>query len=399
MTPPFITSDVGVLAVLLGTCAFFFYVEQATRWKLFSYLPPLVFIYVLPVVFSNTGVLTSDSPVYASIKSFVLPMMLVLLLLKVDVGSAIRVMGRGVFVMLFGTLGVVLGAPLGFFLVRSWLPADAWKAFGTLAGSWIGGTGNMAGVSEMIGASPTEFGLAVLGDTSIYLVWLPILLSSKKLAGWFGKFTQVDPARLRKMEEAAANLDRDERVPTLQHYLYLLFIAVCTTWVSSLIAGALPEIKPLPDMKPIVTEDTWRILCITTIGITLSFTSLRRIPGSHNLAMALVYLFVARMGASAELRGVTEQAIPFLAGGFFWIFFHGAFCLIGAKLLRVDVHTAAIASAANIGGAASAPIVAAHHKESLVPASVLMALIGYAIGNYAGYIAAQLCQLVTLIPG
>ena len=115
--------------------------------------------------------------------------------------------------------------------------------------------------------------------------------------------------------------------------------------------------------------------------------------------MALVYLFVARMGASADLKGVTEQALPFLAGSLFWIFFHGGFCLLGAKLLRVDVHTAAIASAANIGGAASAPIVAAHHKESLVPASVLMALVGYAIGNYAGFLAAQLCRLVSLLPG
>ena len=152
-------------------------------------------------------------------------------------------------------------------------------------------------------------------------------------------------------------------------------------------------------MKPLVSENTWRILCITTIGISLSFTPLRRIPGSHNFAMALVYIFVARMGAAAELEGVTEQALPFLVGATVWIFLHGGFCLLGAKILRVDVHTAAIASAANIGGAASAPIVAAHHKESLVPASVLMALVGYAVGNYAGYIAAQLCWLVTLLPG
>jgi uncharacterized membrane protein len=294
--------------------------------------------------------------------------------------------------MLFGTLGVVLGAPLGFLLVYRWLSPEAWKAFGTLAGSWIGGTGNMAGVAEMIDTPGTEFGLAVLGDTTIYLIWLPIMLSSKRLAPWFAQFTKVDPDRLDKMERAAAQLEKDQRAPTMPHYLYLLAIALGATWLADVVATHLPELPPL------ISEGTWRILCITTTGIILSFTPLRRIPGSHNFAMALVYIFVARMGASAELAGVTEQAVPFLLGCLFWIFFHGGFCLLGAKLLRVDVHTAAIASAANVGGAASAPIVAAHHKESLVPASVLMALLGYAIGNYAAYLAAQLCRLVTLLP-
>lgn len=389
--PSLISSDAGVLTVLAGTCAVFFFAEKTTQWRLFRFLPPLVFIYLVPVILSNTGVLPSESGVYTSIRSYVLPMMLVLLLLKVDVGAAIRVMGRGVFVMLIGTLGVMLGAPIAYLLVCRWLSPEAWKAFGTLAGSWIGGTGNMAGVSEMIGAQGTEFGLAVLGDTTIYLIWLPIMLSSKKLADGFAQFTGVSPERFQRMEQAAAELERDDRVPALHDYLYLLFIALCVTWVGDLLATNLPEFQPL------VSEGTWRILCITTIGIGLSFTPLRQIPGSHNFAMALVYLFVARMGASAELAGVTGQAIPFLAGSLFWIFFHGGFCLLGAKLLKVDIHTAAIASAANIGGAASAPIVAAHHKESLVPASVLMALVGYAIGNYAGYITAQLCRLATLL--
>ena len=110
--------------------------------------------------------------------------------------------------------------------------------------------------------------------------------------------------------------------------------------------------------------------------------------------MALVYLFVARMGAKATVAGLAGQAVPFVAGAYVWIFIHGVFILLAAKLFRIDVHTAAIASAANIGGAASAPVVAAYHDERLVPVSILMALIGYAIGNYAAFLAAWLCSLV-----
>ena len=388
MTTPLITSSVGVLASLCGICAFFFLIERVTRWKLFQYLPPLVFIYLTPVVLSNTGVLPTSSETYSVIKSMVLPMMLVLLLLKVDVAAAIRVMGKGVFVMFIGTAGIVFGAPLAYWLVKDRLGPEGWKAFGTLAGSWIGGTGNMAGVTEMIGTQGTEFGLAVLADTLIYLIWLPIMLGSKNLAHWFAGFAKVDANRLTKMDEAARAVARKETAPELRHYLYLAFIGLSVTWLADVIASWLPEIKPYVD------AGTWRILVVTTVGIALSFTPAKSIPGSHAFAMALVYLFVARMGAIAELTGVADQAVPFLCAAVLWIFLHGGFCMLGAWIFRVDIHTAAIASAANVGGAASAPIVAAHHKESLVPASILMALLGYAVGNYAAYFAAILCSLV-----
>ena len=129
------------------------------------------------------------------------------------------------------------------------------------------------------------------------------------------------------------------------------------------------------------------------MGISLSFTRARALPGSHEVAMAIVYVFVAGMGARASLAGL-DQAPAFLLGAFIWIFIHGAFCLAGAYLLRVDVHTVAIASAANVGGAASAPVVAAAHREKLVPVSILMALIGYAVGNYAATLTAGLCHWV-----
>lgn len=383
-----IETPAAVLATLVGICAFFFYLARATRWALFTYLPPLIFIYVTPVILSNTGILPRSTAVYDGIRQLVLPMMLTLLLIKVDVEAALKVMGKGVFVMLFGTLGVVIGAPLSYALVKGGLGPEGWKAFGSLAGSWIGGTGNLAAVSEMIGTGGTEFGLAVLGDNVVYIVWLPVMLASKKLAGWFSRFTGAEPERLARMEEAVARMQVREEAPQTHDILSMLAVALGVTWFS----GAVAEL--LPPIEPYVGTGTWRILLVTTVGIALSFTRLKQLPGSHEMAMALVYIYVARMGAVADLTGVADQATWFLAGALLWIFIHGAFCLLGAWLLKVDIHTAAIASAANIGGAASAPIVAAHHKESLVPASILMALIGYAVGNYAAFIAAQLCRLL-----
>ena len=163
---------------------------------------------------------------------------------------------------------------------------------------------------------------------------------------------------------------------------------VCT-WAAEALSAKLPE------FGPILTASSWKILLITTLGLLLSLTPARHIPASHELGMALVYIFVANMGAKADVSDLTGSAVWFLIACYLWIAIHGAFCLLGAYLLRVDIHSTAIASAANIGGAASAPIVAAHHNEKLVPVSILMALIGYAVGNYGALLAAWLCHLLS----
>ena len=377
------------MTVLCGVGAIFFWLEERTKAKLFNYFPPLIFIYALPAVMSNTGLLTNTSPVYDWLSSAVLPMFLVIMLLKVDVGSTIRMMGRGIFVMLFGTAGVVLGAPIAFVLVKDKLPEDAWKAFGSLAGSWIGGTGNMAAVTEGLETSPAGFGLAVLGDNLVYMIWLPILLGSKSFAKGFNRFMRVDDERMQMLENVQAQTEDRQKNVKMRHFLYLLVLGFICTWAAQTLSGSLPEIKP------VLTASSWKILLITTMGLLLSLTPARRIPASHELAMALVYIFVANMGAKADVSGLTSSAAWFILACFIWIGVHGAFCLLGAYLLRVDLHSTAIASAANIGGAASAPVVASHHNEKLVPVSILMALLGYAIGNYGAFFAAWLCSLLS----
>ena len=385
-----ITSPVGVLSALVGVAAFFFLLEEKTGWKVFDLFPPLLWIYATPVVLNNTGVVPAASPVYGVLRDLALPVFIVLMLLKVDVGAAVRVMGRGVLVMLIGTAGVVVGGVTAYALVHRWLSPDAWTGFGALAGSWIGGTGNMAAAAEALEAPPEQLGLAVLSDNLVYIAWLPILLGSKAFGDRFNRWARVDEGRVERMIAAAEAEETEEVPPAMRHYLYLGIVSLAVTWAASALAPALPEI---PADDPVLSTSVWRILLVTTFALVLSATPVRRVPGSHELAMAIIYVFVAGMGARASIEGLAE-APAFVAGAFLWIAIHGLFCLAGAWLLRVDVHTVAIASAANVGGAASAPVVAAYHRESLVPASILMALVGYALGNYLAIVTGQLCRLV-----
>ncbi len=382
-----IESSAGVLAALAGIAAFYFYLEQVTRWRIFTMLPPLLWIYATPVVLSNIGVLPQASPVYTAFRDLTLPFLITMMLLTVNVPAVVRVMGKGVLVMLLGTVGVVVGGVTAFAIVHNWLAEDAWKGFGALAGSWIGGTGNLAAVSEALGTPEEQLGLAVLADNLVYVVWLPILLGSKAFAERFNRWARVPPDRLAQLEAAAAELPAGGRSPAMRDYIYLIAIGFAVTWIATAVAPMLPEIGS------IVTTSVWRILLITTIALGLSTTPVSRIPGSHELGVALVYVFVASVGARATLSGL-GQAPAFVAGAYIWIFIHGLFCLAGAWIFRVDVHSVAIASAANVGGAASAPVVAAYHREGLVPVAVLMALIGYALGNYLAILTAQLCRWV-----
>jgi len=389
-----ISSPIGVLAILAFIAAFFFMLEQTTRAKLFQYIPPLLFIYATPVFLNNFDVIPSSSPVYSGLSAYLLPAFIVLMLIKVNVPAVIRVMGKGVLVMLMGTAGVMVGAVVAYLLVHTWLSADAWKGYGALAGSWIGGTANMAATAEMLGTSEEQFGLAVIADNVIYVFWLPLLLMSRDFADRFNKWARVPAERLASMDAAAEVHVEDDHAPTMPQYLFLIAIVIGVTWAGTALAPGISEwiASASSGLGTVFGETTTRILLVTTLALILSTTAVSRLPNSTAMGTALIYIFVAGMGARASVAGLAEAPM-FVAGAFIWIIIHGLFCLAGAWLFRVDIHSVAIASAANIGAAASAPIVAAHHRPNLVPASILMALLGYALGNYLAPLTGHLAKL------
>lgn len=396
-----IDSPIGVLAVLCAVAAFFFLLAQVTATKLFKYVPPLLFIYATPVFLSNLEIggqtiIPNSSIIYTGLSKYALPVFIVLMLIKVNVPAVVKVMGKGVLVMLMGTVGVMVGGVVAYVIVHGWLPDDSWKAFGALAGSWIGGTANMLATKEMLGASDAQLGLAVVADNVIYIVWLPLLLMSRDYAEQFNKWARVPAERLAAMDAAAEMHAEEDHAPTMPQYLYLAAVVIGVTAIghalAAPIAGWIADVST--GLAGIFSETTTRILLVTTIALLLSTTPVSKLPNSTAIGTALVYIFVAGMGARAEVSELGSAPV-FVLGAFIWIFIHGLFMLAGAWLFRVDVHSVAIASAANIGAAASAPIVAAHHRPNLVPASILLALLGYALGNYLAPLTGHLARMAT----
>jgi uncharacterized membrane protein len=404
MSESLISSPAGVMTVLIAVVSFWFWVERKTGAKLFEYLPPLIFIYATPVLLSNTGIIPFRSAAYDFLYAYGLPVFIVLMLIKVDFVGAVRIMGKGVFVMLLGSAGVVFGGVIAHLLGQALstpagfplhfpLPEDSWKAFGALSGSWIGGTGNMTAAHAALGGDASHLTLAAAADQLVYLLWLPILLGCKAFAARFNRWMKVPEDRLRLMDRAAAEFDPQEQAPAMTQLLALALLALGMTWVSTVLSEALPPV--VLGGATVISASTWLILLVTTLALIASATPARKLPAAQPIAMAIIYVYVARIGATMDLSEAHLGTIgAFVLLAYVWIFIHGAFVLFGAWLFRVDVHTLAIASAANIGGAASAPIVAAHHRPSLVPASILMAMIGYALGNYLAILTGRIGQLL-----
>jgi uncharacterized membrane protein len=383
---PLFSDLFGVMAVITMIPVFFVWLEKRTRWRIFDFLPAIIWIFLAPIFLSNLNVIPRSSPIYTTFRSFAVPMFIVLMLLDINIREVLRVAWRGTGVMAMGAIGIVVGAVVSFYLFRGDLPPETWKGYGALAGSWIGGTGNLAAVAESLGTSGEMVGIVVLVDNFVYVLYFPLILTCKRWATVFNRFSRVSQEQIDHVAQAAGEVEKKTREVHFKDVLTLLGFAFTAILVADRLAGFIPA------FPPVLTERTWAILLVTTLGIAMSATPLRRVPGTEPLSMSLVYLYMTMMGAQADLRNI-GGAQWFLVAGFMAILVHFGFIIAGARLFRIDVSMAAVASVSAVGGAASAPVAAGYHREELVPVSIMLALIGYALGNYLGVLTAYLCQL------
>ena len=384
---PFFQDTVGVMAVIIMIPVFFVWLEKKTRWKVFEFLPAIIWIFLTPIFLSNLNVIPRSTPIYATFKSFAVPMFIVLMLLSINIRETLKVAWRGVGVLVLGAVGIVIGAAASFFVFKSGLPEGTWSGFGALAGSWIGGTGNLAAVAESLSTPGEMVGIVVLVDNFVYVLYFPLILTCKRWAASFNRFSRVSEEQMAAIAGSATRVERKKHEVHFRDLLVLLGLGFTAILLASRVATFIPE------LPPVLTKSTWTMLLVTTFGVTLSATPLKKVPGSEPLAMTFVYITMTMIGASADLRNI-GGAQWFLVAGVVCIVIHLGFIVLGARIFRVDVSMAAVASVAAVGGAASAPVAAGFHREDLVPVSIMLALIGYGLGNYLGVATAWLCHLM-----
>lgn len=389
-----LTDPMAVFAFLSMVVGLIFWVSELDRFKkLFELVPPVIYVYFIPMFATTVGITPASSPTYDWMTRYLLLFALLLLMISVDMKSVAKLGPMALFMVVAGTFGIVIGGPISLMLFKGFLPADAWTGFAALSGSWIGGTANMVAIAESVGTPDSAFGPIIVVDTVVGYGWMGILLV---FAGWQATFDKKMGANTAAIEETTRRLeemDRDRHPTTLRDSTVMIGMGMAVTVGAYELSQS--DLFPTLGDPTIISKTTWAILIIVTGGLLLSFTRLRDFEkvGASGLGYTALYLLLAGIGAQADLRAVI-QAPAYLAAGVVWIGIHVCVLLIAARIVKAPLFLVATASMANIGGAASAPVVAGVYHPAMAPVGLLMAVVGYVLGIYGALVCAWLLGMV-----
>lgn len=409
-TLPLIVNDAVVLGILAAILGLVFWTSARTTgfWKRFyAIVPALLLCYFLPALLNSAGIIDGNaSGLYPMARDYLLPTALVLLCVALDFGAIIRLGPKALIMFLVGTFGVMLGAVLSFLTMRAIHPetvaGETWRGMTTVTGSWIGGGANQAAMKEVFGVDATMFGQFVAVDVLVASVWMAALLFLAARAEAFDRWTRADTRAIEDLKHRVEAYQAEHnRIPTLTDLVIILAIGLGATGLSHAITDPLIAwIKTLPaewrlQDYSLTARFFWITVLATTFGLLLSFTRARRLEGAgaSKVGTLMLYVLVATIGMQMDLSALLDRPWLFVLG-LIWILMHGALMLTVAKLIRAPLFFMAVGSQANIGGAASAPVVASAFHPALAPVGVLLAVLGYALGTYCAYITGLLLQRI-----
>lgn len=391
-TQAIINDPMSVFAFLATLVAAIFWVSGVKKFeKFFEFVPPVIFVYFLPMIATTLGITPLASPAYDWTTRYFLPLALFLLMISIDLKSVAKLGPTALFMVSAGTVGIILGGPIALAVFGGFLPEDAWKGFAALSGSWIGGTANMVAVAESVDTPESAFGPIIVVDTVVGYGWMGVLLFFSVWQKKFDSFINANTAAIEETNQRLAEMNRDRHPTTVRDAAFLIGLGMGAA-VLAVNLGA--KIPPLGD-PTIISATTWAVLIIVTGGLLLSFTPLRDFEkvGASQLGYTALYLLLAGIGAQADLKAVLQAPVYLLAGAL-WIAIHVGILVLAARIIRAPLFFVATGSMANIGGAASAPVVAGVYHPAMAPVGLLMAVVGYVFGIYGALFCAYLLSLI-----
>jgi uncharacterized membrane protein len=369
-----ITDGLLMLGVLLALSCLLIVLERTTGWKVFRYVPGMVFMYLLCAALNTLGVFGADdatrAPI-AQVKDVLLPAMIFLFLFGCDLRKIIRLGPKLLLTFFVASASLSAGMVIVYAAFQNAVHTEAWKVFGALLASWTGGSANMVAVQDILQAPENIFGYALITDTIGYSVWLMLMFASVAISPRFNRWTKANTSYLEEHPITVASLS------------VVVFGAIAVSTLSIWIGGLLPE------YGAVINGTTWSILIVSLLGLVVAVTPLGRTAGSGEVATLMLFVVIGQIASGSDFSAITQAPVYLLMGALV-LLFHAAVMVLYAKLTRTELFSLAVASTANVGGIASAPVVAAAFNKQLVPVGVLYALIGSFMGTFVGLAAAQI---------
>ncbi|ADV49687.1 protein of unknown function DUF819 [Cellulophaga algicola DSM 14237] len=413
-----ITNDAVVFGLLALCLGFIFYTSSLTTgfWsKFYNIVPAVLMCYLLPAILASCHIISDDiSQLYFMASRYLLPAALVLMTLSIDLKAISNLGSKALIMFLTGSVGIIIGGPIAILLVSIFSPEtvggndfDAiWRGLSTIAGSWIGGGANQAAMLEIFKYNPDEYGKMVLVDIVVANVWMAVILFGVGKTKAIDKWLKADTSAIETLKvKVSAFTAKITRVPTLNDYMMMLCFAFTAVGVSHYFGDNISEYltknssavaDPSNFLSFLGSNFFWMVVIATASGILLSFTKAKNYEGAgaSKIGSIFIYILVATIGMKMDLTKILENP-GLLVVGFIWITIHALLLILVAKLIKAPYFFLAVGSQANVGGAASAPVVAAEFHSSLTSVGVLLAVFGYVVGTGGALLCAYLMELAS----
>ncbi|MGB4958850.1 MAG: DUF819 family protein [Saprospiraceae bacterium] len=437
--PPIFTEDFVVFGILMFILAFVFYTSSSEHpfWKKFYVIfPSLLMCYLVPSIFSSLNIISPEWNIVDAAGNFImdennkpieqklsiykissrllLPAALILLTLSIDLKALFGLGSKALIMFITGTIGVILGGPLAVLIVSSISPEivggvgpDAvWKGLSTIAGSWIGGGANQTAMLEIYKYNPQKYGAMVLVDIVVANIWMAVLLFGIGKKHAIDKWLKSDTSSIEVLKKQVSSYTESvTRMPTVKDYMVILGATFGAVGFAHWASVAIPDV--LIGVFPVIGDKTsmmstfgdgffWMVSVSTALGVIFSFTPLKSYEGmgASKIGSVFIYILVASIGMKMDLSSIVSNP-GLIIVGLIWISFHVILLIIVAKVIKAPFFFLAVGSQANIGGAASAPIVAAEFHTSLASVGVLLAIFGYIVGTYGAILCTVLMEMAS----
>ena len=410
---PLITNDAVVLGLLISILAFIFTTARSENnfWKIFyKFVPALLLCYFIPSIFNSFGIINGDqSKLYFVASRYLLPSSLVLLTISIDLPEIKKLGSKAIIMFLAGTIGIMVGGPISLFLVSILSPEIiggggpevVWRGLATVAGSWIGGGANQAAMKEIFNVGDSIFSSMIAVDVIVANIWMAFLLYGAGVSSKIDRWLQADSSSIINMRIKIEKYQSQiMKIPNLTDILQLLSLCFGVTAIahlgSDIIAPFIKNNAPGLSRFSLTSNFFWIIVISTTIALFLSFTKIKNLEGvgASRVGSVFLYILITTIGMKMNILAIFDRPGLFIIG-LLWMLIHVTIMILVAKIIKAPFFFLAVGSQANVGGAASAPIVASAFHPSLAPVGVLLAVLGYALGTYGAWICGVLLELVS----
>lgn len=390
-----ITNGFMYIAFLMCLAGILLALEKYTKWKIFNVVPPLVWIYVLNMIFCTLGLYHSKkvSAAYKALKNNLLYAMIFVMLLRCDFRKLAKLGGRMVAIFLGCSLTLFVGFIVGYPIFKGSLGSDTWGAVAALYASWVGGSANMAAMQAALPVDAGAYSCALALDTVCYSVWIALLLLMVRYASKWNNAVKADTSKLQAVADAAAaEVAKEKKQAGGADWIFLiglsLIVSAISQYVGASLNGALRDVGLAMFDKGSMTT-----LFVTVLGLVCAMTPLGKVPAVEELSSVYLYAVVSLLASTASVTDLLAAPM-WVVYGFFILAVHVILMFFLSKLFHWDLCMVSTASLANIGGAASAPIVASAYDASYAGIGVLMGVLGAAVGNFAGMICGAILKMM-----